>query len=308
MLAATRGLAVQAQDVLITRGSQMALHLLARTLVAPGDRVAVEGWGYRPAWEALHAHGARLVPIPVDDQGIQIDRLERALNRFRVRAVYVTPHHQYPTLATLSAARRLALLDLARRYRVAVIEDDYDHEFHYEGRPVLPLCSSDEYGSVAYIGTLSKIVAPGVRLGYLVAPRLVIERATSHRVYLDRQGDHAVEVAVAELIEDGEVQRHAHRMRRVYRQRRDYTVEALRRRFGSKLEFRVPNGGMALWVKAPGTDADEWAVRARAKGVLMVPGRAFAFDGRSRPFLRIGYASLAESELETAIKRLATAL
>ena len=308
MLSATRGLSIAGEDVLITRGSQMAVDLLARALLQPGDRVAVEAWGYRPAWEALKVHGARLVPIPVDADGIRVDRLEQAAARSRIRAVYVTPHHQYPTLATLSASRRLALLEFARRHRIVVIEDDYDHEFHYEGRPVLPLASADEHGVVVYVGTLSKVLAPGLRLGYLVAPQSLVEHATQFRLYLDRQGDHAVEVAVAELIEDGEVQRHAHRMRRIYRARRDAMVDALADRLGSLVSYRIPGGGMALWVEANGgVDVDAWADRARQQGVLVQPGRIFAFNGRPQPFLRIGYASLDEEELCEAVRRLAVA-
>jgi len=131
-----------------------------------------------------------------------------------LRAVYVTPHHQYPTTVTLKAARRLALLDLARARRMAIIEDDYDHEFHYDGRPVLPLASADPSGLVVYIGTLSKILAPGLRVGYLVAPPPVLESVGAIRSLLDIQGDLATEAAVATLIEEGELERHVARVRR----------------------------------------------------------------------------------------------
>src|SRR5439155_5739164 len=142
MLAATRG--VQAGDgaLAVTRGSQQALDLVARALIAPGDVVAVEAIGYRPAWDALRAAGARLQPIPVDEDGLRTDALAALADREPLRAVYVTPHHQYPTTATLTAGRRLELLALARARRFAVLEDDYDHEFHFAGRPILPLASA----------------------------------------------------------------------------------------------------------------------------------------------------------------------
>src|SRR5262249_29017163 len=176
MLANTRALSVGADDVLVTRGSSMALTLVARALLRPGDTGAVEEFGYRPAWEGFRATGATVVPVPIDPDGIDVDALKRLAKRRAVRAIYVTPHHQYPTTVTLKAARRLALLALARAERFAIIEDDYDHEFHYDGRPVLPLASTDHAGLVVYIGTLSKILAPGLRLGYIVAPPAVLRR------------------------------------------------------------------------------------------------------------------------------------
>jgi GntR family transcriptional regulator/MocR family aminotransferase len=126
----------------------MALALAARALVSPGDVVAVEQVGYRPAWEAFRSAGATVVPIPIDGDGLDVEALKKVATRAPLRAIYVTPHHQYPTTVTLKAARRLALLALARAHRIAIVEDDYDHEFHYDGRPVLPLASADDTGLV----------------------------------------------------------------------------------------------------------------------------------------------------------------
>jgi GntR family transcriptional regulator/MocR family aminotransferase len=309
MLAATRGVPAGVDDVLITRGSQMALDLAARSLVEPGDVVAFEALGYHPAWEAFRAHGAKLVSVPVDREGLDVAALAAMTRRGRIRAVYVTPHHQYPTMVTMSAARRLALLDLARRERIAVIEDDYDHEFHYEGRPVLPLASADTSGVVLYIGTLAKILAPGPRLGYVVAPANVLERMTAHRYNLDRQGDRAVEHAVAELFEDGEIQRHVSRARRLYHARRDAVADAFRRKLGDVLSFDVPSGGLAFWTcVAPNVDPDAWSGRALERGVIFMPGSVLDFAGKKIPFARFGYAPLDEKEIGEAVRRLTLAL
>jgi GntR family transcriptional regulator/MocR family aminotransferase len=303
-----RGLAARAENVIITRGSQMALDLVARALCGPGDAVAVEALGYRPAWRALSAAGARLVPIPVDADGLVVSALERVAARERIRAVYVTPHHQYPTLAVLSPGRRLELLELAARERIAVVEDDYDHEFHYEGRPILPLASVDARGSVVYVGTLSKVLAPGLRIGFVVAPTPLIERLTRERFAVDRQGDHVLEAAVAELVEDGELERHSRKMRRLYLARRDALVAALRRHLGTRFEPIVPAGGMALWGRAVGrVDIERWRTQCLARGVLFMTARAFAFDSRARPFARLGFAALTEPELEEAVRRMADA-
>jgi GntR family transcriptional regulator / MocR family aminotransferase len=315
MLSATRGLAAGADDVVITRGSQMAIDLTARTLVRPGDIVAVEELGYRRAWDALARAGARLMPVPVDADGVDVAALEALCARRRVRALYLTPHHQYPSTVVLSASRRIALLDLARRYRVAIIEDDYDHEFHFEGRPVMPLASADAAGVVIYVGTFSKILAPGLRLGFMVAPRPLLEQVVKLREVVDRQGDLAIESAVAELIEDGELLRHARRMRRVYQARRDVFVAALRRRLGEALTFRVPPGGMSLWARvARGIDAERWWAHAATRGVGFVPGRAYLLpdDARAlrrwRSYLRLGYGRFEPRHLEEAVRRMATAL
>jgi GntR family transcriptional regulator / MocR family aminotransferase len=309
MVSATRGGGANADAVLVTRGSQMALDLLARAIVAPGDRIAVEALGYPPAWGALRQAGASLVPVPIDDQGLDVAALIEEHGRARLRALYLTPHHHYPTTVALSPGRRLALLEFARRERVAVIEDDYDHEFHYDGRPVLPLASTDAAGVVAYVGTLSKVLAPGLRLGFVVAPPRLVERLAADRFLLDRQGDHALEAAVAELLDDGAVARHVRRVRKVYERRRGALCEALARHVGGALAFRVPAGGMALWATADeGIDVERWSERGRALGVGFVTGRRFAFDGGAVGCLRLGFASLDERELGEAARRLARAL
>jgi len=309
MLAATRGLATAPDDLVVTSGSQMALDLVSRSLLQPGDVVAVEQLGYRPAWLAFQQHGAKLIPVPVDASGLDLDALANLATRVPIRAVYVTPHHQFPTTATLAAGRRIALLELARRQRFAVIEDDYDHEFHYDGRPVLPLASTDRAGVVVYVGSLAKILAPGVRLGYVVAPRPLLERVATHRFLVDRQGDHALECAVAELLEDGDAQRHARRARRIYQSRRDFLARALHKELGDSLTFSVPAGGIAVWATAAvDVDVDAWAARALQRELVVHTAKRFAFDGRPGPHLRLSFAALDEAELGEAVRRLRRAL
>ncbi len=309
MLASTRALPATADNVCVTRGSQMAIALLARALTGPGDVVAVERLGYRPAWEAFRLAGATVVGVPVDADGMRIDALARVVERHRVRAVYVTPHHQFPTTVTLSAGRRLELLELARAHRIAIVEDDYDHEFHYDGRPVLPLASEDVHGNVVYVGTLSKVLAPALRMGYVVAPAEIVEHIAAFRSHIDTQGDSVLEYAVAELIEDGEIQRHVRRMRREYRARRDTLVSELTRQLGDHVEFELPAGGIALWVKArKGIDVDAWSRAALKAGAVIVTASAFAIDQRPRPFVRLGFASLNARELAEGVRRLRAAL
>jgi GntR family transcriptional regulator/MocR family aminotransferase len=309
MLASTRGLAIGPDNVCITRGSQMALALLSKALLRPDDIIAVEQLGYRSAWESFRLVGAKVIGVPVDSDGLQIDGLKRLISQQRVRAVYVTPHHQYPTTVTMSAGRRLMLMELARAHRFAIIEDDYDHEFHYDGRPVLPLASADRFGVVVYVGTFSKVLAPALRIGYVVAPVPLIERIAAHRSLIDTQGDQVLEYAIAELLDEGDIQRHIRRVRREYHARRDALVEALRSRLGTRVTFDVPAGGIALWLKAAkGLDVEQWASRAKDRGAIMVTGAAFALDGRPQPFVRLGFAALNRTELDEGVRRLAAAI
>lgn len=309
MLSLTRGSAVPAHNVMTTRGSLMALYLVARVLIDAGDVVAVEEPGYDGAWRQLELAGARVVPLPVDADGLSIAALRKLAARRPVRAVFVTPHHQYPTTVTLSASRRLELLQVAKERRMAIIEDDCDHEFHYEGRPVPPLFHADSAGNVIYVGSLSKILAPGLRLGYVVGPAELIAELARLRRLIDLEGDKPLEAAIAELFEDGTLERHYNRSRRIYRARRDLLAGMLARRLGGELDFTLPHGGMAIWARvAPDVDVEAWAERALDRGLFFRTGRWFYLDQRSRPFVRLGFARLDERELESAVDQMVRAL
>jgi GntR family transcriptional regulator/MocR family aminotransferase len=306
MLRQARGIPCGPEHVLITNGSQMALELCARVLVDPGTHgtIAVEHLGYRQAWRAFEEAGARLVGVPVDGAGLVVEELPPGL-----RAIYVTPHHQYPTTVLMSPARRLALLAYARAARVAVLEDDYDHEFHFDGRPVAPLAADDPGGNVIYVGTLSKVLAPGLRLGFVAAPERVIERLGQLRAVTDRQGDQIVEHAVAELIEDGELARHTRRSRAIYGERRTALLATLARELPGVLDIALPPGGITVWARAADhVNVERWKQRAAEQGVALATGRDFDREGRALPFVRLAFARYTEAEMAEAVRRLAKAL
>jgi GntR family transcriptional regulator/MocR family aminotransferase len=310
MLASTRGLSAGADELFVARGSQMALYLLALAICPPGSAVAVEALGDRRAWDAFTRAGARCHPVPVDGGGLDVEALERlaAASGGFLRAVMVTPHRQYPTLVPLAPERRRRLLEVAAARRLAVIEVDLDSEFHYDGAPERSLASQDSAGVVVHVGTLSKLFAPALRLGFVVAPPPLVARLESLRSTLDRHGDPALEVAFAELMEDGELQRHLNRMRVTYRGRRDALCAALASQLGATLEVEPPSGGLALWARLRGdVDLDGWASRAMEAGVAFRPGRLFAFDGQAVSALRMGFAAHGEAELVEAVRRMAAA-
>jgi GntR family transcriptional regulator / MocR family aminotransferase len=307
-LRVTRGVLCGTRQVMITRGSQMAFALLGE-LLPTGRRIAIEWLGYPPAWNALSRCGGELVPVPIDDAGMRVERLEDFHRERAIHAIYVTPHHQYPTTVTMSAGRRLELLDFAARTGAMVIEDDYDHEFAFGGRPVLPLASHPGGAEIAYVGTLSKVFAPGPRIGYLVADSARIDELARRRAIIDASGDPAIELAVAELFTSGEIRRHLYRARKVYAKRRERLVEEVGRRLAASVDYRVPLGGTALWLRArDGIDVDAWAESSAQRGIWFATGRRYAFGAQSYPGIRLNFASLSEMQIQDGVFAMAKAL
>lgn len=307
-----RGLATSPDEMLVTRGSQMGLFLAAAASLQPGEVIAVEQPGYTLAWSAFRAAGARVIGVPVDAQGIDVERLSwLAECEPGLRAVYVTPHHQYPTTVTLGAGRRLALLDVARRHRLTIIEDDYDHEYRFDGRPVLPLAARAQSDQrVIYVGSLSKLLAPAVRLGYAIAPPEVLSRMADHREAIDRQGDVPLEHALANLITDGDLRRHARKARRIYLTRRDLLAREIGERLGDSVAFDTPAGGLALWLRLrDGLSAETWANNASRAGLAISSGLRYMIDPAAAPeTFRFGYASLDDQEIRHAVELLAASM
>jgi GntR family transcriptional regulator/MocR family aminotransferase len=327
LLASRRGMATEPHNTFITRGTVMSLRLIAEALVRPGAAIAVEDPGYPVAWEALHAAGAQLIPVAVDGDGLRVADLEAVLKTQPLCAVYVTPQHQYPTTVALSAARRRHLLQLARQHRFAIIEDDYDHAFHYEGPPVRPLASQDTSGSVIYTASLSKLLAPGLRLGYVAAPSQFIERLVELRRRLDVQGDATLELAVVALAQEGEIARHLRRAKRHYLSRRNALVESLQENFGDRLQVRVPSGGFNVWARlrfaegkpvgsAAGAQGSlveaspmqRWIAACAQRQVFFHPAQRYSFFAAPDPAARLCFATLTEVQLKDAAKRMQQAL
>ncbi|MFC3651836.1 PLP-dependent aminotransferase family protein [Dyella humi] len=309
MLRSTRALPATADCLMVTRSLEQGIDLVARMLLKPGDVVAVEVLGYPPAWSVLRLAGAQLMPLPVDDDGLNVDALEDALKHQRIRAVFLTPHHQFPTTCVMSTAKRERLAALALSHQFAIIEDDYDHEFHYAGKPVLPIAAGPGRANVIYIGSLSNMLAPGISTGFIHAPPSVFGQLAGLRAASDPRSDVAIECAIAELFEDGEVLRHVRRLQQTYAARRDALAEALRRHLGSALDFRIPDGGMGLWAHVDEAIAiDCWSMEGEREGVQFFGAKRYDFHQREQPYLRLGFSYLNETQLDEAVQRMARAL
>lgn len=298
-----RGLSCSKDEIILTHGSQGALSLVALALLKPGDVVAVENPGYVPAWRAFELSGASVVHIGVDQEGLRTDELELVAKKLRgrLKAVYVTPHHQYPTTVSLSPERRMHLRRICEKHGLFVVEDDYDYEYHFDGTPLLPMSATPSSGGppFLYVASLSKLLAPAIRLGYVIASQALVARLSATRECIDRQGDVLIERAVADLIEDGELQRHARRARQLYMQRLDHVL----RRFASSpvlsanLACDRPSGGLALWVRLKG-DIDDLVARAASQGIVVEPGSVHLARGSVNAF-RFGFALSTPEELSS---------
>jgi GntR family transcriptional regulator / MocR family aminotransferase len=308
MLKTDRGLSCTPDNICLVRGSQMGIYLAARLLVQPGDVVVMEALSYPPAREAFLAAGAEIATVGIDGQGLQLDELERLCRKRRVRAVYITPHHQFPTTVVLRPERRLYLMLLAEQFGFALIEDDYDHEFQFDHRPMLPLASADQGHKVIYIGSMSKLLTPSLRVGYMHGSTSVIERAAAEIMVIDRQGDPATEAAVAELMETGAIKRHTRHVLKHYAERRTVLADSLKDAFGDDVDFTLSAGGLAIWVDFKnGIDVSALAEAGRRRRVGLTPGSAHSMTGQTVQAARMGFGSLDATEIRRAVHRLAQA-
>lgn len=308
-LAESRGINISMGNLIITRGSLMAFSNIFRVLLAPKDKVIVGDISFKVAKDIIQIAGGQLITVPVDEQGMDVEEIEKACKKQQIRAVFVMPHHHHPTTVSLTAARRMKLLHLAEKYQFAIVEDDYDYDFHYASSPILPMASSDRLGSVIYVGSLSKIVAPGLRLGFIVAPVDFINDLSRLSRFLDCHGNTAMEKAIALLFKDGLIRRHLKKSLKIYRQRRDLFCALLQKELGSFVQFTIPEGGLAVWVLF---DAKIPLKKLRAscykKGVLISKSIFQDQEGQSLNAIRMGFASLNEKELIAGVELLKKAI
>ncbi|MCJ7936120.1 MAG: PLP-dependent aminotransferase family protein [Chryseobacterium sp.] len=309
MLNHQRGMQIQENEISITRGSQMGMFLTAQSLLTSGDAVLVEDPGYQPAWQAFEYAGAQLLPVPVDEEGICIETVEKLLTQHQnIKAIYITPHRQYPTTVTLSLSRRLKLIELSNQYNITIIEDDYDNEFHFGYRPLLPVSSFPELRHYVYIGTLSKVVAPALRIGYLATKNHDLLKKTGNlRKIIDVHGDVIMEQAVLQLIKEGAVKKHIKKATIHYKNKRDFVFNLLNQYMKEVAEFTLPEGGLAFWV-VPKIKADWDVVTALLleKNIKIIHPEQYGRNNVNG--FRLSYGALPEEQLEHSIQVIAEIL
>jgi GntR family transcriptional regulator / MocR family aminotransferase len=303
-VARSRSVRAGEDTVVVTCGAQHAIDLVARVLLEPGDCVAIEDPGYVPAARLFGVLGARVVGVPVDDQGLIVDLLPPS-----ARIVYVTPSHQYPLGMTMSMPRRRALLRWAERHDAAVIEDDYDTEFRYVDRPLEPLQALDATGRVVYVGSFSKTFSPSVRLGFAVVPQPLAEPITALRQLIDWHPPIAMQTALAGFIDDGLLDKHIRRSRRVYAERHHILTEVLSGPLAGHLTARASNAGLHIAATLRDGLGEKEVLQAAARHGIATSGMHDCFQaGPAQSGLLIGFGAVSTVQLPGALRMLDRAL
>ncbi len=299
----SRSVRASAEDVLVTQGAQQALDIVGRVLIEPGACVAVEEPGYQHARLLFRSLGARVVGVPVDDEGIDVSAIPNG-----ARLVYTTPSHQFPLGTPMSLGRRAALLEWAERHRAAIIEDDYDSEFRFSDRPLEPLQSLDRNGHVIYVGSFSKTMLPLLRVGFLVAPASLQTALRSAKQLTDRHGEFSTQAALARFIDDGHLARHVRLAKRKYAARHGHIASRLESDFAQWLDVVPSSAGLHLCTRvAAGVSLDVAGVvrQARDAGVRVENLALFCANSPAQHGLVIGYGAIAPERIDEGLGRLA---
>jgi len=292
------------REIVITNGSQEAIYITAQLLLQTGDNVAVEALGYPPAMDAFRNAGATITAIKQDTKGIVPSDLEAKIQQGNIKLIYLTPLHQYPTTITLPVSRRMAIYKLASTYHIPIIEDDYDHEFHFRCQPLPPMASHDPRQLVIYISTFSKIMFPGARVGFMAINKQFASAVEAHKMLICHKNNVLMQDALAQWMKSGDFERNLRRVTRKYLQRRDHAVQVLNQL--DCFEFSVPDGGMALWLKIKNSNvsARELAESLKAHGVFIQHESSFLTVGNNEndEYIRLGYAGMNEAEFAAGIE------
>jgi GntR family transcriptional regulator / MocR family aminotransferase len=301
-LGASRGVRCHQEQVIVVSGIQQAMDLAARILLDPGDSVCVEDPGYLGTRGALIAANARIVPVPVDENGMRVQIAEARASRAKL--ISVTPSNQYPLGVTLSLARRLQLLEFAEKSGAWIFEDDYDSEFRYETRPLAALQGLDSSGRVIYAGTFSKVLNPALRLGYLIVPEDLIDAFIRTKAVLDRHSPLLEQMILADFLIENHFVRHIRRMRNIYGEKREVLISALQSELNGAIEIGTSNAGLHLTMMVKQNDL-KLAAAAAAEGIESEPLSAFYIKQRPIRGLALGYAPFSNREIREGVSKLA---
>lgn len=301
-LQTARAVHCEPKQILIVPGSQLALQMCARAILKPGDSVCIEEPGYPGAREALKSAGATTIPVTLDEEGINIKKV--SAHGKKVRAIYVTPSHQYPLGTSMTASRRLELLDWAQRAQSWIIEDDYDSEYRYASRPLGSLQGMDTSSRVIYIGTFSKVLFPSLRVGYMVIPPVLWSSFVSLREAIDIFSPTLYQVVLTDFLQEGHFARHLRRMRRTYLIRRNALLESLRKHSGERLKPYNADAGLHLCVFLPAGVNDSEAVRRCMKHGISTTPLSSCYASNPRQGLILGFGGADERQIDAAAQTL----
>ncbi len=300
-----RGVAVDTRNILILSGSTQGIGLVSRFLLNAGDEVVVEVPTYLGAIQTFRALGARVIGVPTDSEGMRVDLLESILTRRRPRFIYTLPTFQNPTGVVMAPERRRRLLLLARRYQIPILEDDPYGEIYFEGKAPQPLKALDTYDHVLYLSTFSKILAPGLRVAWLVAPETMIERLSLHKQVFDLNTNALGQWAVSELLQRGLLDEHLETLRTCYRHKRDIMLQAIHAHWPAHTRVDRPAGGFHLWCRLPGDMRARSLLREAAQErVAFIIGEPFHVDGGGHQYIRLSFASPDEERIEEGMRRI----
>jgi len=306
---AARGIRARTSEVLVVSGSQQGLDLVARIFIDPGDTVVVEEPTYVGALQSFRVAGARIVGIPVDENGMRTDILASVLERERPKLIYTLPTYQNPSGAVMSIDRRRHLLKLAKRWQLPILEDDPYSELRYDGDAVPSLKALDEDDRVLYQSTFSKVLVPGLRVGYLVVPPVVLRQLVLAKQGADLHANSFSQYLIDRFIRDGHFASHLERSRTVYRRRRDVMARALRRASSLGFDYSVPRGGFYFWCRVPdGIEQSALLANSAARGVVFLPGRACFATDPAEHYLRLNFSHPTEDSISVGVERLLDAV
>ena len=295
---------IKDKEIIVVNGTQEALYILSQVLLNKGDKVAVESLGYRPAWHAFESTGAELVGINQTDHGIDVDHLESMLKIHCIKLLYLTPLHQYPTTTTLPVGERVKVYRLAQKYNVAIIEDDYDHEFHYDTQPLAPMAATDPSGLIIYLSSFSKLMFPAMRLGIMAVDKSLASHLINYRTLINHKANTLSQDAVSRWMKEGAFERHLRKVTRIYQRRRQCMVNILSdfQKAGLNINFRVPPGGMALWVDV-GNNAEQVALKAKELDIFILAENAFHLVAEQdhNKYLRLGFSGQSEEKIKQGL-------
>ncbi|MBC8248334.1 MAG: PLP-dependent aminotransferase family protein [Anaerolineales bacterium] len=296
------------ENILIINGSQQALDLIGKMFINPGDVILTEGPTYLGAIQSFRAYQARFVTVPLDEDGIQTDKLEEVLKHTPVKFIYVLPNFHNPAGVTMTLERRLKLVELAAKYGVFIVEDDPYGELRFEGQDIAPLVVLHKE-NVLYLSTFSKTLAPGIRLGWIVAPSKIIAKLVQAKQGSDLHTSTFIQMVANDICQRGILRHHVKEIRKVYKERRDAMLDAMERHFPPGVTWTRPEGGLFLWVQLPEhVDASEFLNVALQEKVAFVPGRVFYPDGDGQNAMRLTFATAGPEKIEEGIERLGRAL